>query len=49
MPQLFDGMKEEGVVPDTVTYNSLITACAQGQALGRALSLHAEMQVSFVG
>lgn len=29
--QLFDEMQRDGCTPNTVTYNSLITACGQGK------------------
>lgn len=29
--QLFDEMQRDGCTPNTVTYNSLITACGQGE------------------
>jgi pentatricopeptide repeat protein len=30
--QIFGEMQKDGCVPNTVTYNSLVTACAQGAA-----------------
>lgn len=32
--QLFEEMRGEGCVPNVISYNSLITACAQGAARG---------------
>ena len=34
---LFGEMHAEGVQPNTVTYNSLITACAQGEPAGSCM------------
>jgi pentatricopeptide repeat protein len=33
--QLFDEMQRDGCTPNTVTYNSLITACGQGECSSR--------------
>lgn len=33
--QLFDEMQQEGCVPNVISYNSLITACAQGESGAR--------------
>lgn len=30
--RLFDEMQRDGCTPNTVTYNSLITACGQGES-----------------
>lgn len=37
--QLFDEMQRDGCTPNTVTYNSLITACGQGECAWRLCCL----------
>ena len=29
--ELFEAMKQQGVVPDVITYNALISACEKGK------------------
>ena len=37
-------MKQQGLVPNAITYNALISACEKSQALPRALQLCADLQ-----
>merc|ERR1712004_338425 len=37
-------MQRQGAVPNTITYNALISACEQGKQPGRALQLFETMQ-----
>merc|ERR1719356_2114107 len=36
---MFEVMQEQGLLPDVITYNALISACSQGGQLERALQL----------
>jgi pentatricopeptide repeat protein len=42
-------MKEEGVAPNTITYNSLISACGKAAQLDQAVDTLATMQVRLCG
>ena len=35
--ELFEAMKQQGVIPNTITYSALISACEKGKQLERAL------------
>ena len=35
--ELFETMQRQGVVPNTITYNALISSCENGKQLGQAL------------
>ena len=41
--ELFAAMIEQGVVPNVITYNALISACEEGKDPTRALELFDEM------
>ena len=42
-------MKEQGVIPNVVTYSALISACEKGSQLGQALEVFEAMQQQPVG
>ena len=42
--ELFTGMLQNGLIPDVITYNSLISACEKGHKIDKAMELLAEMK-----
>ncbi len=42
--ELFEAMKQQGIVPDEITYSALLSACEKGKQTVRALELFEAMK-----
>ena len=44
--EIFDDMRAHGIVPDTITYSTMIAVCANCGSAGKAIQLFEDMKVA---